>query len=77
MLCKVTHSTGHVSANTSPHQLRWVTKKWRLLYHAQNAVRWLVLCMQQVEVSYAQTSLHVAMDVTCAVLLTYLKFATV
>jgi len=23
ILCKVTHCTGHVSANTRPHQLRW------------------------------------------------------
>ena len=23
MLCKVTHCTGHVLANTRPHQLRW------------------------------------------------------
>ena len=64
MLCKVTHCAGPVSAITSTHQLRWVTKKWGLLYHA---VRWLVLSMQQVEVSYAQTSRHVAMDVTCSI----------
>ena len=28
---------------TMPHQLHWVTGRWRLLSHAQNAVRWLVL----------------------------------
>ena len=29
MLCKVTHCTGHVSANTSPHQLRWGDQEMR------------------------------------------------
>ena len=50
------HCTRHVSANTGPHQLcphctrhvsantsSGVTRRWGLLSHAQNAVRWLVL----------------------------------
>ena len=44
MFCKVTHcAAGRVSANTRPHQLRWGDwEMWGLLYHAQNAVIWLV-----------------------------------
>ena len=50
MLYKVTHWTGHVLANTRPHQLcSGVTGRWGLLSHVQNAVRWLALSNWSVE----------------------------
>ena len=44
---KVTQYTGRVSANTRLRQLCWGEWEMGLLSHAQNAVRWLALCIIQ------------------------------
>ena len=44
MLCKFTHCTECVSANTRPHQLHWSSLKWGLLSHQlQNSLSPIVL----------------------------------
>ena len=42
MLYRITHWAAHILilANTRPHQLCWVTRRWGLLSHAESAVRW-------------------------------------
>ena len=45
MLCKDTHCTEWIVDNTRPHQLHWDDWEMGLLPHAQNAVRWLALCI--------------------------------
>ena len=42
MLCKVTHCTGRVSANTRPHQLRWGDGEMGTAISCTE-VRWLAL----------------------------------
>lgn len=46
-----------ISVNTRPRQLNGVTGKQRLLSHAQNVGRWLVLSIQQVELLKRSVSL--------------------
>ena len=34
-VCKVTHCTGRISANTRPHQLHWDDREMGTVYHIQ------------------------------------------
>ena len=43
---KVTNCAGCVFGQYQAYQVHWVTEKWGLLSHAQNAVMWLVLSTQ-------------------------------